>query len=89
MVNKQLPANKTLPPPSLSLLEYPKSQLPGHLSGVTVTYGVTDRQQAAIIVPIWKFYRYFAACQNASGRTIIHVFVRYGVHYYIRPSGNG
>ena len=30
-----LPDNKTLPPPSLSLLEYPKSQLPGHLGGVT------------------------------------------------------
>ena len=35
MVDKQLPANKALLLPSLSLLEYPKSQLPGHLSGVT------------------------------------------------------
>jgi hypothetical protein len=54
-----------------------------------MTYGVTDRQLAAMIVPIQKFYRYFAACQNASGRTIIHVFVKYGLHYYIRPLGNG
>ena len=35
MVAKLLPANKTLPPASLLLLEYPESQLPGHLGGVT------------------------------------------------------
>ncbi|MBS4962481.1 MULTISPECIES: hypothetical protein [Bacteroidaceae] len=54
-----------------------------------MTHGVTDRQQTAMIVAIRKFYRYFAACQNASGRTIIHVFVKYGVYYCIRPLGNG
>lgn len=35
MVDKLLPANKTLPPPSLLLLEYSKPELPGHLGGVT------------------------------------------------------
>lgn len=35
MVDKLLPANKTLLPPYLLLLEYPESQLPGHLGGVT------------------------------------------------------
>ncbi|WP_410893355.1 hypothetical protein [Phocaeicola dorei] len=54
-----------------------------------MTYGVTDRQQAVMIVAIRKFYRYFAACPNMSAHASIQVRVRYGVHYYIRPSGNG
>ena len=35
MVAKQFPANKTLPPASLSLLEYSKPEPSGHLGGVT------------------------------------------------------
>lgn len=35
MVAKLLSANKPLPPAPLSLFEYPKSQLSGHLGGVT------------------------------------------------------
>lgn len=54
-----------------------------------MTHGVTDRQQAAMIVAIRKFYRYFAACLNVSVHASIQVRVRYGVYYYIRPSGNG
>ncbi|WP_185150507.1 hypothetical protein [Phocaeicola dorei] len=54
-----------------------------------MTYGVTDRQLAAMIVAIRIFYRYFAACPNVSVHTSIQVRVRYGVYYYTRPSGNG
>ena len=54
-----------------------------------MTYSATDRQQAAMIVAIRKFYRYFAACPNASAHTNIQVRVKYGVYYYIRPFGNG
>ena len=45
-----------------------------------MTYRVIDRQQAAMIVPIPKIYRYFAACQHVSGSSVIQVCVRYGVH---------
>lgn len=45
-----------------------------------MTYRVTDRQQAAMIVPIRKIYRYFAACQHVSGSSVIQVCIRYGVH---------
>lgn len=45
-----------------------------------MTYRVTERQQAAMTVPIRKNYRYFAACQHVSGSSIIQECVRYGVH---------
>lgn len=54
-----------------------------------MTYRVTGRQQAAMIVPIRKIYRYFAACQHVSGSSVIQVCVRYGVHGWLKPSGNG
>lgn len=54
-----------------------------------MTYGVTDRQQAAMIVAIREFYRYFDTCLNVSAHTSIQVRIRYRVHYYIRPLGNG
>lgn len=53
-----------------------------------MTYRVTDRQQAAMIVPIRKKYRYFAACQYVSGSSIIQECVRYGVHGCLKPFGN-
>lgn len=43
-----------------------------------MTYRVIDRQQAAMIVPIPKIYRYFAACQHVSGSSVIQVCIRYG-----------
>lgn len=54
-----------------------------------MTYGVTDRQQAVMIVAIRKFYRYFDTCPNVSAHTSIQVRIRYGVYYYIRPLGTG
>ena len=45
-----------------------------------MTYRVTGRQQAALIVPIRKIYRYFAACQHVFGSSVIQVCIRYGVH---------
>ncbi|WP_455613599.1 hypothetical protein [Bacteroides congonensis] len=53
-----------------------------------MTHGVTDRQPAAMIVEIREFYRYFDACPSVSGRTSIHVFVRYGMYGHLKPSGN-
>ncbi|WP_270773967.1 hypothetical protein [Phocaeicola vulgatus] len=54
-----------------------------------MTYSVTDRQQTAMIVPIRKNYRYFAACQHVSGSSIIQLCVRYMVYGCLKPSGNG
>lgn len=54
-----------------------------------MTRGVTDRQQAAMIVAIRKFYRYFDTCPNVSAHASIQVCVKYGMYYYIRPLGNG
>ena len=54
-----------------------------------MTYSVTDRQQTAMIVPIRKNYRYFAACQHVFGSSIIQVCVRYMVYGCLKPSGNG
>lgn len=54
-----------------------------------MTYGVTDRQQAAMIVAIREFYRYFDTCPNVSAHASIQVRIRYRVYYYIRPLGTG
>ena len=54
-----------------------------------MTYRVTGRQQAAMIVPIRKIYRYFAACQHVSGSSVIQVCIRYGVHGCFKPLGTG
>jgi len=47
-----------------------------------MTYGVTDRQQAAMIVAIREFYRYFDTCPDVSAHASIQVRIRYRVYYY-------
>ena len=75
-----LPAYKILPPLSLSLLNT-QTGVTGALGRCNrMTYSVTDRQQTAMIVPIRKIYRYFAACQHVFGSSIIQVCVRYMVY---------
>lgn len=68
----------------------PKTGVSGALGRCNrMTYSVTDRQQTAMIVPIQKIYRYFAACQHVFGSSIIQVCVRYMVYDCLKPSGNG